>query len=303
MSFNKIVADIKSLKIQGAESVARASAHAMRLIVQNSKAKTSVKFVQELEKAKETLVTTRPTEPAMQNALNYITYKLSGSDVNTLIEEVNKRINYVLDHFEKAPKVVEEITTEKIKNGMIVYTHCHSSTVTNALIKAKNKGKKFEVHNTETRPVLQGRITAAELAKAGIPVTHYVDSAARIALKKADIMLIGADAITADGRVINKIGSELIAEMAYKYDIPVYVCTDSWKFDPLTVIGKETKIEERSPDEVWKNHPRNIKIANYAFEKVNPKLITGIITELGIYRPSVLLEEIKLAYPWMFRMY
>ncbi len=301
MSFKKIVSDIKSLKIQGAEAVAKAAANAILLTVKKSKSKTSVKFIQELEKAKEILIATRPTEPAMRNGLNYITNHLSSNDVEEIKKEVIKRINFVLEHFEKAQSIVEEITSQKIKKGMVVYTHCHSSTVVRSLIKAKSKGIKFKVNNTETRPLFQGRTTAKDLAKAGIPVTFFIDSAARLALKKADIALIGADAITADGKVINKIGSELIAEVANKYDVPVYVCTDSWKFDPLTIFGKDVKIEERNPNEVWKNPPKNVKVANFAFEKIDPELITGVITELGIYRPSVLLEEIKSAYPWMFK--
>lgn len=300
-SFQKIVSDIKSLKIQGAEAVAKSAVEALNIVLNKSKAETPLKLIQEIEKAKKILLESRPTEPAMRNGLNYVTYNLIRNDISKIKKEAARRINFVLEHFKNAQKTTEEIISQKIKKGMIVYTHCHSSTVTNALIRAKKEGIKFEVHNTETRPLFQGRITATELAKVGIPVTFYVDSAARLALKKADIALLGADAITADGKVINKIGSELIAEIAHKLDVPLYICTDSWKFDSLTIRGKDTKIEERSPDEVWKNPPKNIRVANFAFEKIKPELITGIITEVGIYRPSVLIEEIKSAYPWMFK--
>jgi ribose 1,5-bisphosphate isomerase len=166
---------------------------------------------------------------------------------------------------------------------------------------AKSRQKRFEVHNTETRPRYQGRITAQELALLGIPVTHYVDAAARFALKKADIMLVGADAITADGKVINKIGSELFAEIASKFDIPVYVCADSWKFDAATIFGYEEEIEERTPSEIWKKPPKGIKIDNHAFEKIDPRLVTGIISEFGIYRPEIFAEELKRQSPWMFK--
>lgn len=302
MSFKKIVADIKSLKIQGAQAVAKASIKAINDILTKSKAKSARIFAEELKKSKQILLKTRPTEPAMKNALNYITANLTSLDIEEMKHKVTDRMNYVLDHFENAPKVIEEIASRKIKNNMIVFTHCHSSTVTNALIRAKKQGKKFEVHNTETRPLFQGRKTAKELAKAGITVKHYVDSAARLALKKADIVLIGADAITTEGKVINKIGSEMIAEIADKYDVSVYICTDSWKFDPSTIFGKEIKIEERPPKEVWSSPPKKVQILNYAFEKINPDILAGIITELGIYRPAILLEEIKKAYPWMFRL-
>jgi ribose 1,5-bisphosphate isomerase len=115
-------------------------------------------------------------------------YIFSGSITK---DELDKRIKLVTKHFDTSLKKIASIGARKIKNGMIVYTHCHSSTVTAILKEAKAQGKRFEVHNTETRPKYQGRITAAEIAKAGIPVTHYVDSAAKIALEKADIMMIG----------------------------------------------------------------------------------------------------------------
>ncbi|MFC1728511.1 translation initiation factor eIF-2B [Nanoarchaeota archaeon] len=301
MSFKKIVSDIKALNIQGAENVAKAAIKAFHDILNKSKASNALKLVQELKRAKETLLNTRPTEPAMRNALNYILYELDTKDIYETKHELVRRMNYVLDHFEKAPQMIQDIASQKIKNKMIVFTHCHSSTVTSTLKKAKKEGKSFEVHNTETRPLFQGRITAKELTKAGIPVTMYVDSASRLALKKADLMLLGADAITVEGKIVNKIGSELMAEIASKYDVPLYVCADSWKFDPTTIKGKDVQIEERSPKEVWISAPKKVKIANYAFERIDFDLITGVITELGVYRPSILLEELKKAYPWMFK--
>ena len=181
-----------------------------------------------------------------------------------------------------------------------MYTHCHSSTVVNIIKQAKDNGVNFEVHNTETRPLYQGRKTAKELSDYGIPVRHYVDSAARLALKKADIMLIGADAITAEGKIINKIGSELISEAANKLNVPVYVCTHSWKFDPKTIFGFEEIIEKRLAKEVWPNKPKNVSIDNFAFEQVNPALVTGIISEIGIYNPQNFRQGIKNHYSWMF---
>ena len=212
------------------------------------------------------------------------------------LAEITNNTNY---HFEEVDKKISEFASRKISNSTIIFTHCHSSSVMKALINAKQDGKRFEVHNTETRPLYQGRITAKELSQQGIPVVHYVDSAARIALKKADIMLLGADAITSEGKVINKIGSELFAEVADRYDIPLYICSDSWKFDPLSIFGFEEEIEKRSSKEIWPTAPKGVAIDNIAFEKIDPDLITGIISELGVYKAEVFVEEIKKVYPWI----
>src|SRR3989344_4927968 len=236
----KTVRDIKSIKVQGAYHIAIAAVKAYM------KAKDKKKAVKKL-------VASRPTEPMLRNSLMYVEKMGGGKELLMKLEEDLKKII--------------EYGSEKIKDGMIVYTHCHSSIVNDILIHAKKSGKKFEVHVTETRPFFQGRLTAKQLSAARIPVTLFVDSAARLALKKADLMMIGADAITAEGYVINKIGSELVADVANNYQIPVFVCTHSWKFDPKTIFGFDEEIERREAKEIWKNPPRGVKISNYVFEK------------------------------------
>lgn len=298
-SLQQVIRGIKSLKIQGAEAVSREAVRALKIIVHKSKARTAKDFLSELQKARQQLIATRPTEPGLRNALNSVFYSLGKESLRKLKEDAFSRVQKTLAIMHSSEQAVAEIGAKKIKNGMVVFTHCHSSTVVSVLLKAKKQGKRFIVHNTETRPRLQGRITAKELGNAGIKVRHYVDSAARLALKKADIMMIGADAITTEGRVINKIGSELFAEVAHRYDIPVYVCANSWKFDPETIFGFTEEIEQRAAREVWKKPPKNVDIDNSAFEIISPGLVTGVITELGIYEPQVLVEEIRREYPWM----
>ena len=175
-----------------------------------------------------------------------------------------------------------------VKQNSIIFTHCHSTNVTKALIYAKKHGKKFLVYNTETRPLFQGRKTAKELAAAGIKVTTFADSAARIAIKQADLMVIGADAILKNGNVINKIGSGMFAEVASSLNKKVYVVADSWKFS-----SRDVKIEEREHNEIWKNAPRHIKIKNPAFEIIEKKFIKAIISEYGVLNPDKFIKKIK----------
>ena len=129
---------------------------------------------------------------------------------------------------------------------------------------------------------------------------HYCDSAARLALKKADLVLFGADAIQSDGKIINKIGSELFLEIAHKYDIPCFCCAVSWKFDPMTVYGVDEPIENRRREEVWDAAPKNVTIMNPAFEVVDPGLVTGVISELGVFRPEVFVDQVRRTQPWLF---
>ncbi len=299
MDFQTIVEDIKNLKIQGAKAVAKAAVDALRIVADGYKDSRKVDQIHYLNKAKLVLFKTRPTEPCMRNSLNYVLDDIESAD--DVYDEICKRAGEVRDHFKNVEQEIAKIGSKKIKNGMVIFTHCHSSTVIGILREAKQQGKRFKVHNTETRPLFQGRKTAYDLAISGIPVRHYIDSAARLALKKADLMLIGADAITAEGKVINKIGSELFAETAERRGVPVYCCSDSWKFDPLTIFGYEEVIEQRLKKEVWLTPPKGVLIDNHAFENVSADLITGVISEIGIYRPEVFVGEVKRVYPWIFK--
>jgi ribose 1,5-bisphosphate isomerase len=301
VSFVRILKEIKALHIQGAQNIARSALYALKQKTISSKAITKTRFLAELEEARKLLFSARPTEPCLRNCFNFVLISLDGFDVFSMKKECLSRIEKALLHLELSDERIAEIGCQKIKSGMTVFTHCHSSTVMHILRKARNQKKVFTVHNTETRPLFQGRKTAQELSKLGIPVTHFIDAAARYALKKSDIMLIGADALSSEGKIINKIGSELFSEIAHKYDIPVYVCTDSWKFDAASVFGYEEEIEIRNSSEIWKKPPKGVTIHNYAFEKIDPDLVTGIISELGIYKPAIFVEELKRNYSWMFK--
>jgi ribose 1,5-bisphosphate isomerase len=272
--FDRICKQIKEVKIQGARNVAIAAVKALHY--------------KHDKRAIRKLISLRPTEPMLRNSLKFVFSHI----------DIEEGISDAMNHFEFAKKKTIELGAKFIKNNSTVFTFCHSSTVIDTLKYAKKQGKKFQVIQTETRPLYQGRITAKELAKAKIKVTHLVDSAARVALKKADIMLIGCDAISTT-RIYNKIGSEMMALLADYYGVPVYVLTDSWKFDPETLYGVE-KIEERPSKEIWENPPKGIKIKNLAFEAIDPKLVDGIITELGIFMKKSFIAELKRTYPWMF---
>lgn len=301
--FERILRDIKSMKIQGAENVAINGVKAFQTKALKTKTKSYDKFFDELDDIKKRIFGVRPTEPLMRNCIRYVISNLKsspGADVSELKKLLRKFSKETLEHMDYAEGMIAKIASHRIHTGMIIFTHCHSSTIVNILREAKREGNWFRVYNTETRPLLQGRITARELSKIRIPVTHFVDSAARIAIRKADIALFGVDAITTT-KIYNKIGSEMLAVIANKYDVPLYVCGDSWKFDPEGIYGFEETVEKRGPEEIWKNPPKGVKIENPTFERINPDLVTAIISELGVYQPEAFVEEVKKAYPWLFR--
>lgn len=261
--FDKIISDIKSIKIQGAENVCKAGIQAYLLSPNKSSAKK--------------ILETRPTEPLLQNALKIIQKsnypKMSAKKFLTNLKNSHNKIS--------------KTGAKLIKNDMNIYSHCHSSTVMDILKYAKKvKKKKFVVYTTEVEPLLQGHKTAKDLAKSKIPVIIAPDLAAEQSLSKCDLFLFGADAFT-KSEVANKIGTSTLVKLAKLNKIPAYSCGVSLKFT------KKIKIEKRSGKEVWDEREKNIQVLNPAFDKTKLKNLTGIISEFGILKQKEFVKKAK----------
>ncbi len=283
-SVRKTAENIKKLEIQGAKNIALAAVRSLKKVKEK-----------EYDQAVSLLKASRPTEPMMRNILDYITHK---KDEGYSLKEA---ISFAEKLAEDSGKEVVEVGKEKIFNNYKILTHCHSSTVMNILKKAWAEGKRFEVYACEARPRYQGRITAKELAKTGIPVTLIVDSAARYYMNYFDIVLVGGDAFTAEGYLINKVGTGTIALAAHEAKTDFAVAIELLKYDPATGSGKPEPIEERNPKEVWEKPPKNVKIKNPAFDVTPPEYIDLVITNKGITNPYSIQQMAKEHYPWLVK--
>jgi ribose 1,5-bisphosphate isomerase len=294
---------IRALKVQGARNAAIAAVQALQVQAQNTQAKTRKDFLAELEAARQVLFASRETEPLMRNAVRWVIRQVEDSDERHVTELINV-VTVSSQNFQKnlaaSKERIAEIGSKRIRNGSTVFTHCHSSTVTYMMAKAKAAGKTFGVVCTETRPAFQGRITAKELVELDLDTTFIVDSAARSFMHDIDLIVVGADAITSEGNVVNKIGTSAIAVLAAEARKPFYVVSELLKFDPATLYGEYEKIEERSRDEVWKEAPAALKVRNPAFDVTPRDLIHGIICEEGIVSPQSVAEVVHRVYPWVF---
>ena len=190
---------------------------------------------------------------------------------------------------------------ELIPDGARILTHCNAGALATAgygtalgVIRATcAKSKKIHVYVDETRPVLQGaRLTAWELMREGIPCTLIADNMAGFLMQqgKVDLVIVGADRITANGDTANKIGTYALAVLARAHGIPFYVAAPLSTIDPSLPDGRAIPIEERNPSEVTslggvRTAPEGIPVWNPAFDVTPNHLITAIVTEAGILRP------------------
>jgi methylthioribose-1-phosphate isomerase len=188
-----------------------------------------------------------------------------------------------------------------IPDGGTVLTHCHSGALAGAgyggralsvIRAAVEAGKQVRVIAQETRPYLQGaRITAWELQRLGIPVTLITDgmSGAVIAAGMADCCVVGSDRLAINGDLANKTGTYLVALAAREHGTPFYTATTRYTIDPACASGREIPIEMRPAQEILEFNGRPITVAGVeayypAFDITPAKLLSGIITEDGLYR-------------------
>ncbi|MBO8174328.1 MAG: ribose 1,5-bisphosphate isomerase [Thermococcus sp.] len=307
----EIAEKIKNMEIRGAGKIARSAALALQIQAEKSKAKTADELWKELKEAAKLLHSTRPTAVSLPNALRYVMYRgkiayQGGADLEQLKFIVINAAKEFIHNSEKAIERIAEFGAKRIEDGDIIMTHCHSKAAISVMKKAWEEGKEIKVIVTETRPKWQGKLTAKELAEAGIPVIYVVDSAARHYMKMTDKVVMGADSITANGAVINKIGTALIALTAKEHRIWVMIAAETYKFHPETMLGQLVEIEMRDPYEVipkeeLETWPKNIEVWNPAFDVTPPEYVDVIITEKGVIPPYAAIDILKEEFGWAFK--
>lgn len=298
----RIAEDIKAMRIRGAGEIARSAVEALLITAENSKASNTKEFVEEIEETARTMMRTRPTAVSLPNGIRYVIHRvregnLTGQTLEALKETSAKACHEFIENSKTAIERIGEIGARRILDGDTLMTHCDSSAALKVIETAWKKGKKLKVYVTETRPRFQGRITADRLGQMGIPVIMIIDSAVRHFMNQVDRVIVGADAVSANGAVVNKIGTSLMALAAREARTHFLVAAESYKFSPETMFGELVKIEERNASEIIS--PSDVKypsitVANPSFDVTPPEYVDLIITEKGIIPPQaaiLLLQE------------
>ena len=292
---------IRTLTVRGAPAIGVAAAYgvvvgALRATERGESAGRGAR------QAAEALRLTRPTAVNLFYALDRMLRTLEQHDdlgdrelTDRLLAEAHRVLEEDLDTGRRIGAHGAAIFPAR--DPVCVLTHCNAGglatsgwgTALAPIYTAARAGRAVSVLADETRPLWQGsRLTAWELARAGIPVRVLVDGAAASVLARgeADLVIVGADRVAANGDTANKIGTYSVALGAREAGVPFYVAAPLSTFDLTLATGAQIPVEERDSSEVLgRTAPAGVGALNPAFDVTPAALITGWITEKGVLRP------------------
>ena len=306
---------IRSMQVRGAPLIGAAAAYGVCLAL---KADASDEA---LERACAVLQATRPTAINLKWALDEMVAAVRNRPRAERLAAAYRRAAEIADEDvainqaigRHGVKLIEAIAARKPKGAPVnVLTNCNAGwlatvdvgTATAPIYMAHDQGVAVHVWVDETRPRNQGAaLTAWELGHHGVPHTVIPDNTGGHLMQHGmvDIAIVGADRVTANGDVCNKIGTYLKALAAKDNGVPFYVGLPSPSIDFSVSDGRaEIPIEERAADEVAtvsgrtadgrietvRIVPEGSPVANYGFDVTPARLVTGLITERGVIAPS-----------------
>ena len=290
---------INSMEIRGAGRIARAAAASLRDLAQQLDVQSLEEFNSRIKEAAEILLATRPTAVSLSNAIRMVT-RYRANDVEEARHAVVSNADRFIENSEKAVEKIGEIGSRRIRKGDTVLTHCNSQAALSIIKAAHKADKAIKVIATESRPRWQGRLTIGMLEDMGIETELIVDSAVRSVMNDVDLVVVGADVITANGSLVNKIGTAQIALCAHEARTSFVVAAETYKFSPKTIMGELVTIEERDPKEVFPDISkfRHVKVRNPAFDVTPHSYIDVICTEVGAIPPEMSYLIIKERLGW-----
>ncbi|MBN2695668.1 S-methyl-5-thioribose-1-phosphate isomerase [bacterium] len=296
---------IKKLKVRGAPLIGIAAAYGISAALNTHSASSLIELLEFYKKLRFAFYQTRPTAKNLFYALDRLDKVVENpniSSVDQLRESIEAEAIQIHKEDELSCLKIAENAANTLfnkKDNYTFLTHCNTGSLATGgigtalgIIKyLHNQGKNIHVYVDETRPLLQGaRLTAWELHKERIPYTLITDNMAAQIMKNhhIDAVVVGADRITKNGDSANKIGTFQLAIVASYFNVPFYIVAPKTTFDTSLITGDEIEIEIRDDLEVTRfngieSAPIRSKSENYAFDVTPNNLISGIVTEDGVY--------------------
>ncbi|HEX74084.1 MAG TPA: S-methyl-5-thioribose-1-phosphate isomerase [Dehalococcoidia bacterium] len=292
-----LIDEVRNDRTHGASQLARQAVSVLKVAAEHSQAYSVEQFLQEQKEVGERLMSARPAMAPLFNIVNrllsIVSAKAIGMDLHSISRLTIDKADEVIKYSIQAIAQITKYGSELIAGGDIIMTHSYSSTVVEVLKDAFTKYS-IEVITTQSGWGRSGEITARQLGSYGIPVTFIDDTAMGLYISMVNKVVVGADRVCADGKVVNGIGTYQLALAAKTATIPFYVLCETLKFDPR-LKSDAADLEEKETSEVVEpgKLPPEVKVRNPGFDITPLELITGIVTENGLLTPEQVISYVQ----------
>jgi methylthioribose-1-phosphate isomerase len=306
-TLSECIEAIKSLRVRGAPAIGVCAAYGLFTVAKSLSSKSYSEFKKEMDITCDLLFKSRPTAVNLGWAIERIKpLYLENTDmpVDQIVKLIKEEAISIHDEDRKFCEQMGYAGLEIVPNPCNIITHCNAGslatggwgTALGVMYAAKEQNYNIHVYVDETRPLGQGaRLTLWELMQNDVPCTLITDSMSGSLMKdeKIDLVLFGADRISKNGDVANKIGTYNLAALARIHGIPCYAVAPSSTFDLNLASGDEIEIEQRNSDEILHIYGYNdnlsdvAEVYNPAFDITPADFLTGIVTEKGIIKQPV----------------
>ena len=304
-SAEEMAAAIKTMAIRGAPAIGVAGAFGMALEALLCEESAEEEFTKHLHCAASLLIEARPTAVNLAWGVDRILaiVDVAGMDQKSKVAKVVETAKTMAEEDVAANLRMAKFGASLIDDGDTIITHCNTGslaavdwgTALGAIRLAYERGKKIQLLVDETRPRFQGaRLTAWECQQYGIPFKVITDNMSGYFLRRGEVQKVffGADRVTANGDVINKVGTYMLSLAAFSNHVPVYPVFPLSTLDMGIASGDQVPIEERDQEEVINVssngeavYPRGVTARNPAFDVTPHELITALVTDQGICKP------------------
>lgn len=226
----------------------------------------------------------RPSMAALAGAVRRILTAPGGLNGMAQVAE------QLLQEYDQAPVYITTFARPYLRGTIL--THSLSGTVLEVLNACVPPIE--HIIMLEGRPLYEGRTVAQSLRqRSSVALTLLTDAQADIFLPMCQAVVVGADSILADGSLINKAGTALLAWAAHGHGIPFYVLAETLKIAPYSWSGDLTLLEEQSSHDVWPEAFFGVAVRNFIFDHTPAELVTAFITEQGVLTSEEIAQRAR----------
>ncbi len=179
---------------------------------------------------------------------------------------------------------------------MTLLVHGYSSTVFSNLRECKKQGINVNVLITDCSRENSGKQMKQALTNEGIKCELILDLSIGFYMNSIDCVVVGANAISENGGVINRMGTYSLAIIAKCFKKPFYVLSESLKYlklypidqndIPFNKVDKEYELIENN------SQKKDDLETEYICDYTPPDYISLYFTDEGIFTASALSDEI-----------